>query len=199
MGFKTLGINAAVATAVVAGSAMAISPAQAATLTPGSFRLTPPTVTQSGSNFVLNFSGSVSNATGGLTGLNGLSFGPTSITLAPSGGNTFSFTTPVNNFLTGTLAGDPFTLNLLPSTFELIGTFPGAYALGTNALSFQIFSAGVLQLQGQANVSGSSSSLFRNAEFSAQAIPTPALLPGLIGLGVAAFRRRKTEVAEEAS
>jgi hypothetical protein len=34
--------------------------------------------------------------------------------------------------------------------------------------------------------------------FSIEAVPTPALLPGLIGMGIAAFRRKKEEVEENA-
>lgn len=35
-----------------------------------------------------------------------------------------------------------------------------------------------------------------NVDFSIETVPTPALLPGLVGMGVAAFRKRKSEEEE---
>jgi hypothetical protein len=51
----------------------------------------------------------------------------------------------------------------------------------------------------QAFISSSASVNFDNVVTgSATAVPTPALLPGLIGLGVAALRKRKAEAAKQA-
>ena len=51
------------------------------------------------------------------------------------------------------------------------------------------------------NVNGSNSFAINNLSLNttATAIPTPALLPGLIGLGVAALRKRKAEAVEQAN
>jgi hypothetical protein len=58
---------------------------------------------------------------------------------------------------------------------------------------------GTLLATATGSLSGSQTS--RSSDFSlslnATAVPTPALLPGLVGLGVAALRKRKGEGAEK--
>jgi hypothetical protein len=195
MGFKTLSLSAAAATALVAGSTMAISSAQAATLTPGSFTLTPPTVTQSGGNLLLNFTGTATGS-GGLAGLTGAPV-LSSITLTPSGAGTFT-SGPVSNFIVGTIGGDPASVNLLSSTFSGFFNSASDNLLGTFALNFTVSSLGVTQLAGQGAVFTSATfPAFNQASFNAaQAIPTPALVPGLISFGLLALRKRRTAAQE---
>ena len=85
-----------------------------------------------------------------------------------------------------------FDPNLIqPGTFRPISplsAFNGESALGTWTLFIQ-------------DTASQDSLRFRSVQLAVetQAIPTPALLPGLIGLGVAALRKRKAEAVEQAS
>ncbi|MGA7932084.1 MAG: PTPA-CTERM sorting domain-containing protein [Kovacikia sp.] len=201
MDFKTLSLNAAVATAVVAGSAMAISPAQAVTLTSGSIFFQPGNLSSSVSNLgggtlQLSFTGGTPT---GLTGLAGVSGTPVfqNLTLTPNGSGGYT-TGPVTNFISGLLfGGDPLSVDLGSTSFNGIFSNPSNYLLGSAIFNLQISSAGVPQLSGQGALFASSTPNNSFGVFSGtQAIPTPALLPGLVGLGWAALRKRKTELRE---
>ena len=90
-----------------------------------------------------------------------------------------------NQLITATISGVPNNaasiLAALKADGQLIGTLIGA---SPNGNSIGIPGG----FQTQLSLSDQST-----------AIPTPALLPGLIGLGVAALRKRKAEAAEQAN
>lgn len=101
-------------------------------------------------------------------------------------GDNFILDILVNGFSTGLSFGDPSVLpaTVQSSAFNVWNTFEiGSNFIqeGENLLSFKVQDVG--------SITG-----FR-AEY--EVIPTPALLPGLIGMGVAALRRKKDETAEE--
>lgn len=52
-------------------------------------------------------------------------------------------------------------------------------------------------LRGTGNLNASQNGAARLFETTQTAVPTPALLPGLIGMGIAAWRKRKGELIEE--
>jgi len=205
MDFRTLSLNAAVATAVVAGSAIAISPAEAATITaPSSLLFGPGSVSTSiadlgGGTLQLNFTGlAPASGGGGLAGVTGTPiFQP--LTLSPNGPGSYSVAS-VSNFVSGlTFGGDPLSVDLSGFTFS--GSFVNTtnYLLGSAIFDLQFLSNGVPQVSGQgalfaSSVPNTSFGVFAGTQ---TAIPTPALLPGLVGLGWAALRRRKAEVSEE--
>lgn len=200
MNVKSLSFNAAVATAVVAGSAITISPAEATTLTsPSSLLLGPGSVSTSvtdlgGGTLQLSFTGlAPATGGGGLAGVTGTPiFQP--LTLTPNGAGSYQ-AAPASNFVSGlTFGGDPLSVNLSDSTFS--GSFVSSsnYLLGSSIFNFEFLSNGIPQLSGQGALFVSSTPNTSFGVFAGtQAIPTPALLPGLFGLGIAALRKRKNE------
>ena len=92
---------------------------------------------------------------------------------------------------------DPFGYSLNGTFFQLTdSTLEGQ----SGSASFNVVLGDIFgfEVQTDDNVFGRGSATISN--FSAPtAIPTPALLPGLIGLGVAALRKRKAEAVEQAS
>lgn len=99
-------------------------------------------------------------------------------------GDNFILDIFLNGASTGLSFGDPFVnpATVASSAFDGWNEFTlDGLLVGTNTLGFKVQDVG--------SITG-----FR-AEY--EVIPTPALLPGLIGLGVAALRRKKDETAEE--
>ncbi|WP_421659398.1 PTPA-CTERM sorting domain-containing protein [Leptothermofonsia sp. ETS-13] len=206
MNLKTLGISAAVATTVVAGSAMSLSPAQAATLTPGTINLDSNAViassADSGATVTLNLSGfDIAAVTGGFVGLSGP---PTVLSLtltrgALISGTTFEYTTtlPVNNFISDLfLGGDEVFVDIINATFS--GRFTSSSDFSFLGDLIQTRFRSTNQLPG-GGVLQSFTLTNNSSSIDLVAIPTPALLPGLIGLGLGVLRKRKSEGAEEVS
>ena len=100
------------------------------------------------------------------------------------------------------LAGNSFNYN--PTAGNLLMTVevlnPTNILGGYNSF-FQSDASGSATSRLFTNLSGTTSNGTSAlvTEFNTTAIPTPALLPGLIGLGVAALRKRKAEAAEQAN
>ena len=124
----------------------------------------------------------------------------------------------LGSFRSGNSAFNPFSIKFLESrneaAFALV-TNPGTstfkallngsvvesftattdFTLANNFYGFTGISFDEIQVSGSGNFA-----LLDNLQLgAATAIPTPALLPGLVGLGVAALRKRKAEAAEQAS
>lgn len=76
------------------------------------------------------------------------------------------------------------TVTFLPSTLRYL--FTGTFGDGTKGIGEL---AQLTEVDGEPGVFGYTATF--------RAVPTPALLPGLIGLGVAALRRKDDESAEE--
>ncbi len=216
---KALSFNAALVTALAtAGSTWMASSAVAATITPGS-KLNLSEISTGGVNFVssptpkLDFFPNVSlfgtplGQPVGIGASTGTFAGATSlplplaqikdIDLVAMGGGVYNLAAPITNFLsgidiggifTGPPGGDDVQFDLTEFVFNSTTgdstLLKGIFKSG----SFSI--AGIGRLTSQTNL-GSPSSY----SLSITAVPTPALLPGLLGFGVAALRKRKLEAA----
>lgn len=110
---------------------------------------------------------------------------------------TTSFLSPNSPFQTFSRSGNQITLSGGNGISR-----PGLYELGTisfialNTVNDGLADFGVRYDVGQLY---SLQSGFLTQSVEVQPVPTPALLPGLVGLGVAALRRKKDETAEEAA
>ncbi|MBD2101115.1 PTPA-CTERM sorting domain-containing protein [Leptolyngbya sp. FACHB-261] len=216
MSLKTIGLKATLAAALVTGASMATAPAQAASLGPK---------TQILGNSVLSFAGtySLTNASGATRDLSGtttLKFNTINIfDGGTEGGSTGSFTSltgsaifktltlengsitsPVTSFISG------LTLNGKALSFDLTD-FALRKTTVTNPLGGNVdgFIAGIegnfIRNGGELFGEGAYTSQFRsNGSFSGDitAVPAPALLPGLVGLGLGIVRKRKQGEAEKA-
>lgn len=118
--------------------------------------------------------------------------------VATSNSNIFTLASPIANFLTGVdiptglFSRDPVSFDLASFTFNR--------ALGRATFGGTFFSNGFsIAGSGEFETIRNLGSSFQNYSFRFQAIPTPALLPGLIGMGIAAVRKRKSEQEAAAS
>lgn len=189
--------------AVAVCSAVVVSaPAQAASIAgqtlsfTGSVRLETPGADTSLLNFSsfgdTNFgTATVADASADVFGLGGATFGVTDLMLTNTSATTWELATgPVTNWLSGLSNGLGFTLEQFvlenvnvsagPATVPLYVAFVSGFFTPSG-----LDGSGSLTSQGRL-VLGSGSS------FSADitAVPTPALLPGLLGLGAMALRKR---------
>lgn len=206
MNFKTIGLNVATATVAAAGLAMTVAPAEAATLGPGGFAINgTSTLTSSLSGFTVSFNNPM-NLVGGNGVFAGGNLAGTPVVdsleldlISSSGGlDTYSFGA-VANFITGltqegesvvfdlnagTLFGNIDTLN--DYTLANFGNPLTGVLKDANGSVFGTATIGVFEFSGFLN--SANISIVTEAEV----IPTPALLPGLLGLGMGAIRRRNS-------
>ncbi|WOD39257.1 PTPA-CTERM sorting domain-containing protein [Nodosilinea sp. E11] len=207
MNLKTYAPLAAIV-GVIAAEVVVVSPVQAASLTPGAFQLsaTSPQATNltglTPNSFTLQFNEAFFNLNTGTSaptgGFIGLTEGTLSITDLTFDRSSLTITNPSGaggyiNFISGLfLSGEEVFVDILASS-EFIGTMvsPTNYTL-----------AGLLE--GRVR-SASSTIIATGSLFSLEigrsstdsigivTVPTPALLPGLLAMGVAALRQRKQE------
>lgn len=212
MNFKSIGLKAVIATAVVATSAAAMAPAQAASLTGGlafSGGAIVPDFFSSGGT--INFMpGTVNNASGSFTSLVNSAVGVGNLVLSNPGaalslipGTTqkvFDGSALTINF--ASLNGSPLSFVADPSKY--IGTkttaaknffsiAAGGSFLGTFFSNGQTLGGGYLNASRSGNVAKDGSYQF---SLTATPVPTPALLPGLLALGAGVVRKRKSEATE---
>lgn len=205
MTLKSFALGSFATTAIVASSLIASAPAEAVTLAPGAFTTqgTSSVTEFSGAgdtDFTLNFNNfSLTNTAGVLSGTTG---NPVieSLNISGSGG---AFTgAGESNFVTGLfLNGTALFVDLDP--FSLSGNFTSSTNYSLNGiLSGQLRSSdGSVEpadiTLGAFNVVFDSNNQINAAQVGVSTeIPTPALLPGLIGMGVAALRKRKSEALD---
>lgn len=204
MNFKSIGLAAIAATTVAAGATLASSPAQALSITSGSEInfATPPLlgagadISASGIDFFsgnLPFIGrfgqgiAVTSGTGDFANANFFSLGAQikdltlpSITAAQKTG----FISGINLFPSfASIAFDLSTFNF--DALNRNATFTGFFRSGSDLTA----ATGLFTAQSTFNPTSYSLSI------KAAPIPTPALLPGLIGLGIGVLRKRKAEKA----
>ena len=204
---KSIVLSAAVLTTVV-GSTLAASTAEAITIKPGS-RF------QFGSLQNINISSTAIDFGDNGIGADG-SIALTGVLLAdgvtkdtdfspiPAGGTVkdivFGAAT-LPNFITIPLVGDTLIFDLLSPAIASLGNLPGPDNTYRTVLNgqFRLASSGATLANGLLTaqvpdtfVLGTSTAI-SSFSISATAVPTPALLPGLIGMGVAAIRKRKDE------
>ncbi|MBE9155768.1 PTPA-CTERM sorting domain-containing protein [Nodosilinea sp. LEGE 06152] len=213
MTFKAFVSSAAIAGTLATGALVAPAPVEAATINVGStinFSSVPNgTVAFNQSTGVLNFSAPTFGfpsffnpqrieAGAGTDSFAGV--GPfaliSDLTLTNNGGGFFSLATPVENFIS--------FINLPP----LLGGFNDVQFTLTKFI-FNANSGDSTLLEGFFTRDGntvaavgqftSQIGTIPNSSWSLSlvAVPTPALLPGLIGMGIAALRRKQEEASEE--
>jgi hypothetical protein len=195
MNLKSLMTGAAIAATVVSASVVAIAPAQAASLSLAGTGRLEVGATTSTLNF-FSFGDTVNGNAAELplftpVGVKDIllnNVNPTTWSLSPSS---------VASFLTGTSLGN-FTLTKFDLT-KTNGTFGPNFIANFEGF-FNDGSSGVGDFRSAATV-GSNLLLSSGGGYAialdSTPVPTPALLPGLVGLGVAALRKRKGEGAEK--
>ncbi len=203
MNLKSIGLAAVAATTVAVGATLTSAPAQALVITPGSeINLATPgigipsagaNISATGIDFFGGFFNqgvSVTSGTGDFAGSNFFSIFAQikdltlpSITAAQKTG----FISGINLFPSfAPVAFDLSTFNF--NAVTRTATFDGFFRSGGDLTA----ATGTFTAQPGFNPSSYSLSI------KAAAVPTPALLPGLIGMGIAAWRKRKGESAAQA-
>ena len=208
MNFKTFGLNALAVSAVAVGLTVSAPSAQAGTLDGnGTFNLVGnSSVTDiTDSQFKLNFQnmGVVTGPdtrTGIFADLSGSPLSLASLNLVKQLDGTFN-TVGATPFIQGlSLGGAGLIFNLDPAVFTATGDVTeSSYNLVANlAGKFVNSSSGSVVGQGTLGAvrftSGNPGT--SNLQFQVTAVPTPALLPGLIALGAGVLRKRKAEAVE---
>lgn len=205
MNFKSFALKAAIAATVLTGSTLAVAPAEAlefgsqldftgyAVVDSNSldFKLYNGAVDTVTGEDIGEFSVTVSGKTGSFTGLPSVNlpfFGATTVGEIKDISSVASFTA-INNFL---YFGEnsPFNFNLTSFAYNSAKgwyEFSGLFADNTTA-------TGRLTTQFMGNNQNSYSVTI----VAGNEIPTPALLPGLIGMGAAVLRKRNAEETEQA-
>ena len=202
MSFKSVTIGALASAAIVSGATLSATPASAISLAPGDFTL-------EGTSSVSEFSGAgdtefdlnfldmgIVSSNGAFTGLTGsplvqsLSISQTGATTFTGGGET--------NFITGLAlsSGESVVVDLNP--FSLSGSIssPQLYSFAgalNGVVRASSSSAQANVILGAFNIDfGSIRNNNTQIAVETREVPTPALLPGLLGLGVAASRKRRS-------
>ncbi|WP_156518357.1 PTPA-CTERM sorting domain-containing protein [Phormidesmis priestleyi] len=200
---KTMFFGAAATAIALSAATISASPAQALSITPGSI-LNIGGVVQANPNnaapteFVFDapfpeFGGGPGKtviykkgSTGSFAGLD--RFAPIqnlTLTQLTPGGHLFS-SGSVTNFITNIKAGISFDLTkFIYDNSKSSATFEGIFRSGTDSIA------------AKGGLFTSQLTSFNPASYSGSiaAIPTPAMLPGLIGLGMGMLRKRKREMA----
>ena len=202
MNLKSVGFGAAIAATVSVGAISTATPANALTVQPGD---------------VLNFNASSSLTDVGIGSIAQLQFAGNEAVVTTPSAPVFGVAAPpfasaqtftignlnlrrtaantwqleggtVPNWLTGLANGVQYTLESMTLNQvggDLLGSYAGFFTPPVSGVP----GFGSLTTQGNFTIGSSFSS-------TVTAVPTPALLPGLLGFGVAAFRRRKGEATE---
>jgi hypothetical protein len=210
MNFKAFGYQAAVATVAVAGVAMATSPAQAFSFgdelnLAGESRLevTGSTATLNFDDNIffglVNYTNNVGKAVVGAS--SAAAFGPGSavtvkdLTLQQVGSN-WVLASPVTNFLSLT-NGIKYSLNSFALKQVSGGSVPSFEANFSGVFTPFAVGNGLFTTQGKFTFNPPTSLNGSTYSASINVIPTPAMLPGVIGMGLAALRKRKSQAAEK--
>ena len=207
MNFKLLALGIFTATGIVSGSFLISTPAQAATVVDGDTLAFGGFAKFNKTSGYLDFAGGPTGGTFGpsdgiaaiLPGSSGSAFGPIfskvtvkdlKLALVPDTTNSWALSAVLPGFLTVTSNGLQFRLDtfILSNTKgDWLAQYTGQFDGGINGigefdpLSDKTFTTNI----------GS----FYSAD--ATAVPTPALLPGLVGIGVAALRKRNQQGGED--
>ncbi|MBW4470378.1 MAG: PTPA-CTERM sorting domain-containing protein [Stenomitos rutilans HA7619-LM2] len=210
MNFRSIGLSIATATVVASGATIASSPAQALSFNKGTFvaggqtSITDLNTSSNPTSFTLNFQNfGVTNTGGSLAGGN-LTGTPilASLSFTKDAGGNFA-TNGLTSFVTGLkyqgqdafLDINPFTFTASASSFVNSAT---SYLLASNTSFTGVFRTSTLQSLTTITLGAVKVGTLNSSTLTAE-IPTPALIPGLLGLGVAALRKRKAQANEEAS
>lgn len=203
MNFKKIGLSAAIAAATVAGGIATTAPAQAISLSfsgdgrfsnsgssAGQLNFFDVSASNSATNGTFGNNGvaDVKNYTNGFLANIGDDLSIQDITLVANGANQWKLSSTVNGFISGFKGSRVF--NLTTFDLETVGSEITALIEGTFTPSAGAGIAGEFTTQ-RAFLRAQGTS------YSVQFVPTPALIPALVGMGVAAFRKRKQEEESE--
>jgi len=204
MNLKSIVTGAAIAATLVAGCVATTAPAHAGNLEFGGTARVKQANVAIGANSIFDFSGFdvgplVGTGTGTVLvgsdpifGVAGSLITLKDFQIQKTSATTWTLLAPVNDFITG-LASGTYTLNTFNLTRGSVGPLTVFAADYTGVFNNNLpggigtLVSGNLALN---NGNGFSSTV------TGPPIPTPALLPGLMGLGVAALRKRKGEGSE---
>ncbi|MGV0024925.1 PTPA-CTERM sorting domain-containing protein [Phormidesmis priestleyi] len=201
---KTNFFGAAAAAIALSAATVSASPAQAFDITPGSILSfvgsvkvapninNPSQLTFKSASGTANKITIASDSTGSFAGLGGTTAAIKALPLLPIGGN-FYKGGAIANFITG-IGPNAISFDLTEFIFNKANAdakFSGIFRTATSSILAEngTFTS---QLNESKNITRKISSFSADV----QAIPTPALLPGLIGLGMGVLRKRKKEMAE---
>jgi hypothetical protein len=203
--FKQACFGAATMAVMATGTALIADSAQALSLNGGFVMNGTTTVTGAGTTApTLTFTNfALGNKTGDFTGLSGTPViaslaltDPTPVNDSTMNQGTYS-NLAVPNFITGLNLGGALTFDLDPSTISLFGfiTDPTNFAIagpitGIFKQGGSVIGKGFLGVNNNNGISSIS--------LTATSVPTPALLPGLVGMGIATFRRQRKQTAAQA-
>lgn len=212
MNFKSIGLKVAIATAVVATSAAAMAPAQAASLTGGIAFSGGATVPNFfGNGGVIKFMpGTVNNASGSFTSLasSPVKVNVSDLVLSNPGavsspflgtkqrvfdGSAFTINFANLNGSALSFVADPAKYVGTKSTGKFFSIATGGSLLGTFFNNGQTLGGGYFNASRSGKTATDGSYQFT---LTATPVPTPALLPGLLALGAGVVRKRKSEATE---
>jgi len=220
MNLKSISFGAAVATAVVSSATLASAPAQAFDLYSKTLSFSgraslyqTTTTTDDPKNFILDFFSPGESGTPGGTGTISSNdsgdqavFGPDGkkitlldVILHKDSNDSWSLLGgPVVDFITGLNNNIKFTLTAFNLTRQKDTNFSagidGFFTAPPKFSNVPIVQDNNFTVFGRKLMSQKTGSLY-GAELTS--IPTPALLPGLVGMGLAAWRKRKGESVEQ--
>jgi len=209
MNFKSIGLKAALAATVV-GSALAVAPAQAATFGGiisfgGNGELTSVKGNEKTNVATISFVDKVLPITAGTKSFSGYAGGDGKATFFSK--SFLTSLTDKTSFVTFTKTGfDTITFDLgsfVNSAFVDFGTktdSDGQFTSKVKGVFKSLSNPGGTAIDKDfsafATIKVAPGTNFTNITLATTPIPTPALLPGLFGLGVAALRKRKSEESE---
>lgn len=207
MKLKTLTMSAAIAATVVTSAAVASQPANAFVLNfAGDARLKNSSV-KVGKFSQLDFAKfdrGNTLGTGTATVLDSTSVakkGSTitlqDLSLKKTSATTWSLVSIVPNFITGLNSGVAFTLDTFNLTKGIVGKSTIFSADYTGTFTGLGNGTGSLTTSGSGDFTSADGTSYSSG-IRGTSIPTPALLPGLLGFGAAALRKRKGEAVTEA-
>ncbi len=216
MNLKTISFSAITAAAVIAGTTIGSTPAQALSIKPGSSfqinSLSNVKITTTGIDFGNNGAAGTSVTLSDVVLADGVTSDPDWATNRGTSGvaTDVLFNTPQSNFLSFLLtdpAGSSLTFDFLAPFGTAVSTIPGSNDTFTlsfatqikNALTGTVVGDGTLTAQVRDGFVVGTNEGVSSFSVSVTAVPTPALLPGLIGLGVGVLRKRKLEAVESES
>lgn len=207
---RAIGSGAALAAALTTGMALTAPSAEAVSLSVGSVlnlqNLSGGGVTFNSGTGTLDFFGPLGGQGVGVGASTGSFVGATSLptpiariqdlSLTPLGGGIFKLPATVANFIQGVdVPGVPGGNDVQFTLTEFI--FNSANGNTNSLKGFFTTSSGTFQAIGRFT----SQTDFTNPStysLSLEVVPTPALLPGLVGMGLAALRKRREEAESEA-
>jgi hypothetical protein len=203
--FKQACFGAATMAVMATGASLIADSAQALSLNGGFVMNGTTKVAGAGTNSpTLDFSNfALGNKTGDFAGLTGTPViaslaltDPGIVNDATTNQGTYS-NLPVPNFISGLDLGGALTFDLDPSVISLFGFITDANNFAIAGPITGVFKQGGSVI-GKGFLGVNNNNGISSISLTATSVPTPALLPGLVGMGIATFRRQRKQTAAPA-